>query len=1227
MNLKRLSIIIIFLILFIGCLNNITATSNLTDEEIGMDSAPDDNLVEINNEYLKNDTANQGIEKESSLKESDNEYMEFEYIYSMGESDDKDELNSNVTNDTEAAIGFEKLNEYRTAKGTWYWSSNDQTIVYFNTNDNNHLLPLFWDDELAKCAKIRAEELGQLYSHQRPNGQDWSTAYPEYCYSENIAIGVKASSIEIFKETSAKYDGQQHRRNMLKNWNCVGIAGFISEGIGYCVQAFGWNEKYVIKNNQTHETISLNSTQGNFTELNNLINGNSEIELKKDYYYLNENDFRNGILITNSITINGHGHKIDGNNKARIFKINAENVTLKNIIFINGNEDYGYGGAIYCNQSNIIIENCSFINGISYYGGAVYFEKCNATIMKSNFTNNFAVEGAIYSNEGLLSIRNCDFTDNYAVLKGGAIYTNTNSTIEKNKFNSNKVDFYGGGVIYSADNKIKINYNVFSNNNAITYDGGAIYLNNVETSIENNLFINNTAIRYGGAICACNSTFNLTESNLFNNSINTTRYYIYGGAIYLQNSNVRILKSNFSKNSITSDHGVKPYGGAIYTDKCNASIIESYFDSNSILSNTLNGDGGAIYSEESRILIITSNFTNNNVNSSFNGDGGAIASRYNNITIINCIFIKNTGIKDGGAICTRYDTIYVEGCDFINNTLSLEYSQGGAIYTLYTNGTILKSNFFNNTCVYSGHAIKAIDSDIVAINSTFYKKYTARGNVTLINCTITNNPSLNHKSEPDTLENTTNNRKKTYLELFEYYGFVNQSVTLSARLWDANENYWLTGENIEFMINDERYPSFTQGQLGVSIFRYAFNKAGTYYFSVNYNGNEEYSPCNSTGKIIIKNPIEPQINTDLNFNNATITVDLGKNIEGEIIVNIDDSDQKWSLGYIYNEYKLKIQNGKAVLKLNNLKDRTYHFTVELNSTLYEFEEIAGSEFKIVTYKTYLVADDMTIFAGNELIYHIELYDEEEIGFENQTIHIFLNNRQYDLKTDENGTANLHVNLTSGNYPIIIAYDGFNNTFLPIKLSKNIIIKPTTAIPQNSEFAPNSPFDMQLFDRQGNILANTEIEVEIDGLKQKLTTDTTGKLSIILNLKDGKHTIQITNPKTGEIIKKEITIKSNNNKQQPQSKSKKIDPKKIIRTKNISVKKGKKIIFKAKLYNTKGKILKGKKVTFKFKGKKYKVKTNKKGVATLKLKIKLKKGKYTIKTTYQKYTVKNKIRIK
>ncbi|MBQ2635273.1 MAG: adhesin, partial [Methanobrevibacter sp.] len=67
-------------------------------------------------------------------------------------------------------------------------------------------------------------------------------------------------------------------------------------------------------------------------------------------------------------------------------------------------------------------------------------------------------------------------------------------------------------------------------------------------------------------------------------------------------------------------------------------------------------------------------------------------------------------------------------------------------------------------------------------------------------------------------------------------------------------------------------------------------------------------------------------------------------------------------------------------------------------------------------------------------------------------------------------------------------------------------------------------------------------------------------------------------------------------------------------------------FTAKLINTNGKALKGKIIKFKFKGKTYNAKTNKNGIATLSLKN-LKVGKYVIKTTYGKSSVKNTVKVR
>ena len=64
-----------------------------------------------------------------------------------------------------------------------------------------------------------------------------------------------------------------------------------------------------------------------FTDLNNDINNNTniEIDLYHDYVYDNLSDVNlsNGIHITRNLTINGHGHKIDAKNSSQILTIES----------------------------------------------------------------------------------------------------------------------------------------------------------------------------------------------------------------------------------------------------------------------------------------------------------------------------------------------------------------------------------------------------------------------------------------------------------------------------------------------------------------------------------------------------------------------------------------------------------------------------------------------------------------------------------------------------------------------------------------------------------------------------------------------------------------------------------------------------------------------------------------------------------------------------------------
>ena len=125
-----------------------------------------------------------------------------------------------------------------------------------------------------------------------------------------------------------------------------------------------------------------------FAELQDIIDQSTGIVVLDHDYAFGDED-TGAIIINKSITINGNGHTIDGNDKSSIFNITAENVVIANVTLING-KSVDNGGAITWSGDNGTIENTTFANNTAENGGAVYVSGNNMTIENSTFTGNNA---------------------------------------------------------------------------------------------------------------------------------------------------------------------------------------------------------------------------------------------------------------------------------------------------------------------------------------------------------------------------------------------------------------------------------------------------------------------------------------------------------------------------------------------------------------------------------------------------------------------------------------------------------------------------------------------------------------------------------------------------------------------------------------------------------------------------------------------------------------------
>ena len=263
----------------------------------------------------------------------------------------------------------------------------------------------------------------------------------------------------------------------------------------------------------------LISTSGNLTTLNR------DFIFNRTY----DADYVNGIEIRgNELVIDGDNHIIDGNNLARMFNVSGDNITFKNINFING-YSAGDGGIIYCKGNNFTIINCTFSNGrATVEGGALFVKSDNAKIIASKFFNNNAIyNAAVYMNGINSTVMRSYFENNVAEISAGAIgwAKKSNGIISDSIFVNNTAFNEGGGAVFwNQGLNGKILNCTFENNNAV-FNGSALFLNSDDTFVSDCVFIGNNASDLGGAIFVKRQTAYIKNSRFINNSADT------GGAI------------------------------------------------------------------------------------------------------------------------------------------------------------------------------------------------------------------------------------------------------------------------------------------------------------------------------------------------------------------------------------------------------------------------------------------------------------------------------------------------------------------------------------------------------------------------------------------------------------------------------------------------------------------------------------------------------------------------
>jgi len=161
-----------------------------------------------------------------------------------------------------AVLGLVLVLFSTTLSGALADKSSDVLDLVNQEREAAGLKDLKLNEDLNRVAQLRAQEIVEKWSHTRPNGEEWKTAFKDAGVTasyrgENLAMG--QSSAEAIVDGWMSSDG--HRDNILnKKFTKMGVATVVIDGVTYWVQVFANEVKTTKKSSNKGSTNNSQET-------------------------------------------------------------------------------------------------------------------------------------------------------------------------------------------------------------------------------------------------------------------------------------------------------------------------------------------------------------------------------------------------------------------------------------------------------------------------------------------------------------------------------------------------------------------------------------------------------------------------------------------------------------------------------------------------------------------------------------------------------------------------------------------------------------------------------------------------------------------------------------------------------------------------------------------------------------------------------------------------------
>ena len=906
-------------------------------------------------------------------------------------------------------------------------------------------------------------------------------------------------------------------------------------------------------NPDSDELISVDESQttketqeiGSFEDLEKEINNTQDV-LVLNKSYSHSGNSTSGILINKTITIDGNGFTLNANNLSRVFNIVADNVVLKNIVFINGKNiaqsndliNNG-GGAIYWQGSNGTLINCAFKDNVAYE--LIYDPFANSSDVQSMFPLiNYNRGGAVawFGDDG--KIIDCEFINNY-------IDYIALTDLRDNNVGGGTPNY--GGALYLRGNNIFMNGCLFVNNSA-GY-AGAIYLKGNGSLIQNSKFFDNEGIKtiiINGNNNIINSSFiyqntfdlqgsispqflslpvdntegfilnsflfssyditkrpfNFVDDQLINNKFNVSnwsywfKYYDYSSDVLDMlkiNDNITILMDGVIVEPLTLDEVVEYLSNLNISDNKYDSDLNNTFK---VLSDLIN--------EADDLLILDQDFIAENdyadgilINKSITIDGQGHTIDGKDISRIFKILADNVVLKN---------IVFVNGKNIAQSN-NLTDNGGGAIYWQGSNGTLINCTFINNTA-YSLIFDNSFCNDEICVSSRYASVNYNRGgaivwygdNGKIIDCEFINNDADNYISLTDKSVAWNTGAQPNYGGALCLIG--NNTYINNCRFVNNSAGYagaiCLTGDG--GLIQNSRF----------------FENKGVRTIIINGNNNTVNSSFFYENSFFTGGSIGPQVfylpvvNSEGHILNSFLfsSNDLMHRgfYDGEQLINNKFNVNKWYYwfkhydyadDYVYSndmEYIASVLIEDVIVKPLTL-DEVVDYLINLNKSS---ENSTSEETVLLKIPD---SEDLTIYFKDSKEFKVTLYGSDGKVAVNQNVKFIIGKRIVNTKTDENGVAHLKITEKPGEYSVITEFGN-------IKVKNTVTVKSRLITKNVSKKVKKSAsFKVKVLNTKGKAFAKQTVKIKFKGKTYKVKTNSKGIATLKLGkkLKAGKYAIK------------------------------------------------------------------------------------------------------------------------